>query len=260
MSESTQTIKSLQLFPLLDLPLVQPGDDLGRLIFESLTNLGLTLTDADIVVIAQKIVSKAEGRFVALSGITPSPRAVELAEITGKPAALIEMILWDTAEIIRARKDLLIVEHKLGFISANAGLDHSNVGPKAGMWLRLPQDPDASARALRQRLAELTGTRPPVLIIDSHGRPWRWGTVGVTIGLSGLAPIQDMRGTPDLFGEPLQHTDVGFTDQIAGAASLLMGQAAEGCPVVIVRGLAFTPDDNARAADVLRPKETDVFR
>jgi coenzyme F420-0:L-glutamate ligase/coenzyme F420-1:gamma-L-glutamate ligase len=251
---------TLQLISIPDIPLVQPGDDLGRLIFDSIQRGGLILTDDDIVVIAQKIVSKAEGRFVYLSEVTPSPQALELAEITGKPAELIEVILWDTAEIIRARKDLLIVEHKLGFISANAGVDHSNVGSEAGMWLRLPQDPDASARALRQRLSELTGTRPPVLIIDSHGRPWRWGTVGVTIGLSGLAPVQDLRSTPDLFGEPLQHTDVGVSDQIAGAASLLMGQAAEGCPVAIVRGLAYTPDDNARAADVLRPKETDVFR
>ena len=253
-------MNSLQIIPLPKIPLVQSGDDLGWLIVEAIEHTGINLTDHDIVVVAQKIVSKAEGRFVRLSEVTPSAEAVELAQITGKPAELIEVILWDTAEIIRARKDLLIVEHKLGFISANAGVDHSNVGPEAGKWLRLPQDPDASARALRQRLAELLGIRPPVLIIDSHGRPWRWGTVGVTIGLSGLAPVQDLRGAPDLFGEPLQHTDIGFTDQIAGAASLLMGQAAEGCPVVIVRGLAFSPDENAAAADVLRPKETDEFR
>jgi coenzyme F420-0:L-glutamate ligase/coenzyme F420-1:gamma-L-glutamate ligase len=260
MSNLSNPITPLQLIPLTDLPLIQPGDDLGGLIFESTRHTGLTLTEADIVVIAQKIVSKAEGRFVRLAEVTPSPRALEIAGLTGKPAALVEVILWDTAEIIRIRRDLLIVEHKLGFISANAGVDHSNVSAEAGMLLRLPQDPDASARTIRQRLAELTGARPPVLIIDSHGRPWRWGTVGVTIGLSGLAPVQDLRGAPDLFGEPLQRTDVGFTDQIAAAASLLMGQAAEGCPVVVLRGLPFTPDDNARAADVLRPKVSDVFR
>jgi coenzyme F420-0:L-glutamate ligase/coenzyme F420-1:gamma-L-glutamate ligase len=222
--------------------------------------MGLTLTPADIVVVAQKIVSKAEGRFARLADVTPSPRALELAAMTGKPAWQIEVILWDTAEIIRAQKDLLIVEHKLGFISANAGVDHSNVSREPDVLLRLPIDPDASARAIRQRLAELTGAAPPVLIIDSHGRAWRWGTVGVTIGLSGLAPVQDLRGVPDLFGEPLRHTDVGFTDQLAGAASLLMGQAAEGCPVVIVRGLPFTLDEQAKAADVLRPKKMDVFR
>ncbi len=252
--------RTLELIPVSHIPLIQPGDDVAGLIVESSQKAGLTLTDADIVVIAQKIVSKAEGRFVRLSAVTPSPRAWEVAQITGKPADQVEVILWDTVEIIRAQKDLLIVEHRLGFISANAGVDHSNVSDEPGMLLRLPQDPDSSARAIRQRLAELTGAAPPVLIIDSHGRPWRLGTVGVTIGLSGLAPVQDLRGVSDLFGEPLRHTDVGFTDQIASAASLVMGQAAEGCPVVIVRGLPFTFDENAKATDILRPKVMDVFR
>jgi coenzyme F420-0:L-glutamate ligase/coenzyme F420-1:gamma-L-glutamate ligase len=253
-------MKNVQLFSLPNIPLIQPGDDLAGLIFESLQEAQVTLENDDIVVVAQKVVSKAEGRFVRLSEVTPSDQALELARITGKPAAQVEVILWDTAEIIRARQDLLIVAHRLGFISANAGLDHSNVSGEPGLLLRLPQDPDASARTIRRRLANLAGTRPPVLIIDSHGRPWRWGTVGVTIGLSGLAPVQNLRGLPDLFDEPLQRTEVGFADQIAAAASLLMGQADEGCPVVLVRGLSFTPDEAARAADVLRPKETDLFR
>ncbi len=250
----------LQLIPLTGIPLVQPGHDLAGLIFNSLQTAGLSLADDDIVVVAQKVVSKAEDRFVRLSEVTPSTQALELAEMTGKPAAHVEVILWDTAEIIRAQKELLIVAHKLGFISANAGVDHSNVGRESGLLLRLPADPDASARTIRQGLAELAGARPPVLIIDSHGRPWRWGTVGVTIGLSGLAPVQDLRGRPDLFGRPLQRTEVGLADQIAAAASLLMGQAGEGCPVVILRGLPFTPDETVRAADLLRPKETDLFR
>lgn len=253
-------MNTVQLIPLSNLPLIQPGDDLAGLIFASIQKEGLTLTGDDLVVIAQKVVSKAEGRFVRLAEVTPSARALELAGVTGKPPALVEVILWDTAEIIRARKDLLIVQHKLGFISANAGVDHSNVSDEPGVLLRLPQDPDASARAIRRRLAKLTGARPPVLIIDSHGRPWRKGTVGVVIGLSGMAPVQDLRGRPDLFGRPLQYTDVGFTDQIAAAASLVMGQAAEGCPVVTFRGLTFTPDEQAGAADVLRPREMDVFR
>lgn len=250
----------VQLIPLFDIPLVQPGDDLAGLILEATQKVGLTLDDTDIVVITQKIVSKAENCFVRLADVTPSQRAMELAEITKKPAEQVEVILWDTAEVIRARPGLLIVEHKLGFISANAGLDHSNVSPEPDTLLRLPPDPDASARAIRQRLMELTHAKPPVLIIDSHNRPWRIGTTGVVIGLSGLTPVEDLRGTPDLFGEPLQVSDVGFTDQIAAAASLLMGQAAEGCPVVIVRGLLFTFDEEAVAADVLRPKEMDVFR
>lgn len=253
-------ITPLQLIPLPHIPLVRPGDDLAGLILEASRRLDLSLADSNVVVIAQKIVSKAEGRLVKLAEVTPSARALELAELTGLPAAQIEVILWDTAEIIRTRKNLLIVEHRLGFISANAGIDQSNVAPEAGLLLRLPADPDASAAAIRRRLADLAGVRPPVLIIDSHGRPWRLGTVGVTIGLSGLAPVQDLRQAPDLFGRPLQHTEVGFTDQIAAAASLLMGQAAEGCPVVVVRGLPFTPNEAARAADVLRPREMDLFR
>jgi coenzyme F420-0:L-glutamate ligase/coenzyme F420-1:gamma-L-glutamate ligase len=253
-------VKNLQLIPLPNIPLIQSGDDLARLILVSVKKTGLTLADEDIVVIAQKIVSKAEGRFVRLTEVTPSARARELAKITGKPAEQVEVVLWDTAEVIRARKGVLIVEHKLGFISANAGVDHSNVSGEKGVLLRLPKNPDASARTIRQGLAELTGVRPPVLIIDSHGRPWRRGTAGVTIGLSGLAPVQDLRGTPDLFGEPLQYTDVGVADQLASAASLVMGQAAEGCPVVVVRGLPFALDEQAIAADVLRPKKTDLFR
>ncbi|MCB0170362.1 MAG: coenzyme F420-0:L-glutamate ligase [Anaerolineae bacterium] len=250
----------MQIIPLLNIPLVQPGNDLADLILTATAEIDLTLTDQDIIVVAQKIVSKAEGQFVPLAEVTPSARALELAEITGKPAQLIEVILWDTAEVIRAVPQLLIVEHKLGFISANAGIDHSNVSAEPDVLLRLPADPDASARTLRQQIAARSGAKPPVLIIDSHGRPWRFGTVGVTIGLSGLAPVQDLRGTPDLFGIPLAYTDVGFTDQIAAAASLVMGQAAEGCPVVVVRGLPFEIDEVAKAADVLRPKKGDLFR
>ncbi len=253
-------IKTLQLIPLSGIPLVQPGDDLAGLSFRAIQQAELRLADDDMVVIAQKIVSKAEGCFVRLAEVTPSDRALELAEITGKSAAYVEVVLWDTAEVIRVRKGLLIVEHKLGFISANAGVDQSNVGRETGLLLRLPPDPDASARTIRRQLAKLSGVHPPVLIIDSHGRPWRKGAVGLTIGLSGLAPIQDLRGVPELFARPLQHTDVGFADQIAAAASLVMGQAAEGCPVVIVRGLPFTFNEPARAADVLRSKETDMFR
>ncbi len=253
-------MNSLQFLPLPGLPFIQPGDDLGGLIVAAMSKAGLILAADDIVVIAQKVVSKAEGRWVRLTEITPSAQARELAAITGKPAELVEVILWDTAQVVRARPGLLIVEHTLGFICANAGLDRSNVSGDEETLLRLPADPDASARAIRQRLAALTGACPPVLIIDSHGRAWRIGAVGVTIGLSGLAPVQDLRGQPDLFGRRLQHTEVGLADQLAAAATLLMGQAAEGCPVVVVRGLPFTPDDNARAGDALRPKENDLFR
>ena len=251
---------NVQLIPLSGIPFIKPGDDLGQLILDACQKTGLQLARTDIIVIAQKIVSKAEGQFVRLSEVTPSERAKELAAVTGKPAEQVEVVLWDTTEVVRAREGVLLVEHKLGFISANAGIDHSNVSSEPDILLRLPANPDASAKAIRQRLVELARVKPPVLIIDTHGRPWRRGNVGVVIGLSGLAPVQDMRGTPDLFGEPLQYTIVGFTDQIAAAATLLMGQAAEGCPVVVVRGLSFTLDEQATAAEVLRPKEMDLFR
>lgn len=242
------------------MPLIQPGDDLATHIMDGLSAASLSLINEDMVVIAHKIVSKAEGCFVNLTEITPSPQAEEVAALTGKPPAHVEAILQDSRAIIRACPNLLIVEHHLGFISANAGLDHSNVSPNPDVLLRLPRDPDASARRIRSRLADTLGIKPAVLIIDSHGRAWRWGTVGVVIGLSGVAPVQNLRGQPDLFGNRLQHTEVGFTDQIAAAASLVMGQTTERCPVVIVRGLSFEIDETARAADVLRPKERDLFR
>jgi coenzyme F420-0:L-glutamate ligase/coenzyme F420-1:gamma-L-glutamate ligase len=250
----------LSFIPLAGIPLVEPGDDLGILVTKAANAAGLSLGDGDILVIAQKIVSKAENRFVRLCDVTPSHRALELAEITGKDPRLVEVILWDVAEVIRAVPHVLIVAHHLGFICANAGVDHSNVGPEDDLVLRLPADPDESARRLRDRLGELTGTAPAIIINDSHGRPWRAGTAGVAIGLAGLTPVQDLRGHPDLFGHQLQITTVGFADQIAAGASLVMGQADEGLPAVLVRSLTYQPAKNASARQILRPPETDLFR
>jgi coenzyme F420-0:L-glutamate ligase/coenzyme F420-1:gamma-L-glutamate ligase len=198
-------MNELTLIPLTGIPLVKPGDDLGALVAAAANTAGLFLQDSDILVVTQKIVSKAENRFVRLDEVVPSPRTLELAKITGKDPRLVEVILWDTAEIIRASQGLLIVEHHLGFISANAGVDHSNVSTEANMVLRLPADPDESARRLRTRLRELTGAAPAVIVNDSHGRPWREGTLGTAIGVAGLIPVQDLRGYPDLFGYQL-HT------------------------------------------------------
>ena len=254
-------MNTLQLLPIPGIPLIEPGDDLGSVLADALARAGLTLQAGDILLVAQKIVSKAENRFVSLRDVTPSARARELAALTGKDPRQVEVILWDTAEVIRARPGLLIVEHRAGFICANAGVDHSNVAPAgAELLLRLPADADASARRLRDRLAEKTGLRPPVLVIDSHGRPWRIGVNGLVIGLAGLKPVRDLRGQPDLFGVPLRHTDVAFADQLAAAASLVMGQRDEGCPAVIARGLRYEADETARAADILRPRESDLFR
>jgi len=250
----------LSMIPLAGIPLVRPGDDLGALLADAASATGLSLEDSDILVVAQTVVSKVENRFVRLRDVTPSPQAIELAGITGKDPRLVEVILRDTAQVIRARRNVLIVEHHLGFIAANAGVDHSNVGAEADCVLRLPADPDQSARELRTRLRQLTGAAPAVIVNDSHGRPWREGTVGVAIGLAGLVPVQDLRGQPDLFGYHLQHTTVGFADQVAAAASLVMGQAAEGRPAVVVRGLAYEAGEDVSARHILRPRETDLFR
>jgi coenzyme F420-0:L-glutamate ligase/coenzyme F420-1:gamma-L-glutamate ligase len=250
----------LQLIPVPDIPIIEPGADLARTIVDALEQHQLQLLAGDILLLAQKIVSKAENCFVDLRTVTPSARALEVAQITQKDPREVEVILWDTAEIVRCRPGLLIVAHRHGYISANAGMDHSNVVADEEVVLRLPDDPDASAARLRNQLAELTGLRPPVLIIDSHGRPWRKGVTGVAIGLAGLKPVQDLRGQPDLFDRLLRHTEVNLADQLAGAASLVMGQAAEGQPVVIARGLAYEADETAKASDTLRPKERDLFR
>ena len=258
---------SLTLTPLPGIPLVQPGDDLTELIWASCKRANITLQDGDILVLAQKIVSKAEGRLVNLADVTPSPAAQELAAASEKDPRLCELILRESNEVLRTRPGLVIVEHKLGFVCANAGIDHSNVspppvgkGPGVEEWyLLLPEDPDASADRIRAALEAISGARLGVLTIDSHGRAWREGTVGVTIGLSGLPAVMDERGWHDLFGYELRVTVVGVADELAAAASLMMGQAAEGTPVVHARGFPY-PLAEGRLGDLLRPREKDLFR
>jgi len=249
----------LTLTPLPGIPLVQQGDDLSALILQALARARLALEDGDILVLAQKIVSKAEGRRVHLSQVDPTPEATALAEQTGKDPRLVELILRESREVRRCREGLIIVEHNHGFVCANAGIDHSNVGGEDEWVLLLPEDSDASARALRDRLQTATGAQIGVLIIDSHGRAWRRGTAGVTIGLAGLPGLVDLRGTPDLFGYALRVTQVGAADELAGAASLLMGQAGEGTPVVHVRGFPY-PLREAVLAELIRSHERDLFR
>ena len=257
----------LTLTALQGIPLIQPGDDLAGVILAALEQTGIALQDGDILVLAQKIVSKSEGRLANLAEITPSPRALELARLAEKDPRLVELILSESREVLRARPGSIIVEHRLGFICASAGIDHSNVqGPGGGEsgspddWmLLLPADPDASAQALRLRLEAASGAWLGVLIIDSHGRAWRLGTVGVAIGLAGLPGLEDLRGQPDLFGYQLRITQVGVADELAAAASLLMGQAAEGTPVVHVRGFPY-PLRPAALSELLRPREQDLFR
>lgn len=240
--------------------LVRPGDDLAALIADALSASGLTPCGDDILVLAQKIVSKAEGRLVRLSDVTPSPRAVELAAVTGKDARLVELVLSESQSVVRARRGVIIVRHKLGMVLANAGIDQSNVAQAAGETaLLLPTDPDASCAAIRARLTVLTGTAPAVMIVDSLGRAWRNGTIGTAIGIAGAPGLADLRGRPDLFERPLQTTEVGFADEVAAAASLLMGQAAEARPVILVRGLRLDRRDGT-AGDLIRPLQFDMFQ
>ncbi|HZD57879.1 MAG TPA: coenzyme F420-0:L-glutamate ligase [Anaerolineales bacterium] len=254
---------TLILTPLPRIPLIQPGDDLVGIISQSVAEAGLTLSDGDILILAQKIVSKSEGRFVNLDSVAPSPRALQLSGEIGKDPRLLEVILSESNQVLRTRKEVIIVEHRLGFVCANAGIDHSNVKrediPGEEWVLLLPLDPDASAQKIRAGLEAASGARLGVLIIDSHGRAWRMGTMGVAIGLSGLPGLMDLRGRPDMFGYNLRVTQVGVADELAAAASLVMGQAAEGTPVVHLRGFPY-PLREACLRELLRPKELDLFR
>ncbi len=254
---------ALTLTPLAGIPLVRPGDDLAAIVLAALDRSGIQLVDGDVLVLAQKIVSKAEGRLVNLQTVTPSPQAEEYARTTGKDPRLVELVLRESREVLRSRPGTMIVEHRLGFVSANAGIDHSNVrgeGGQAQDWvLLLPETPDVSAQVLRVCLETASGKRLGVLIIDSHGRAWRLGTVGVAIGLAGMPGLVDLRGQPDLFDFHLEITMVGAADELAAAASLVMGQAAEGTPVVHVRGFPYVLREGS-LPELLRPREQDLFR
>jgi coenzyme F420-0:L-glutamate ligase/coenzyme F420-1:gamma-L-glutamate ligase len=256
-------IVTLTLTPLSGIPLIRPGDDLAEIILRSLAAANIDLADGDVLVLAQKIVSKAEGRMVNLGKILPSPAAIDLARDVEKDPRLVELVLQESNLVLRKRPGTIIVEHRLGFVCANAGIDHSNVHGEAGApedWvLLLPKDADASAQGIRQRLETASGARLGVLIIDSHGRAWRMGTVGTTIGLAGMPGVADLRGMPDLFDYHLQITQVGVADELAAAASLVMGQAAEGTPVIHVRGFPY-PLREASLGEILRPHEQDLFR
>ena len=246
-----------------DFPLVSPGDDLVKMILTGLDRAQIQLEDGDILVIAQKIVSKAEGRLVALSDVQPSRRAKRLAKIVRKDPQLVELILGESRKVLRLRAGLMIVEHRLGFVCANAGIDCSNVheqdGNRGEYALLLPEDPDGSARNFFKRFYQEASAAIGILIIDSHGRAWREGAVGTAIGVAGMPALLDLRGTPDLFGRLLQTTRVGLADEVASAASILMGQAGEGRPVVHIRGLPY-PLRPGSMMEILRPREKDLFR
>jgi len=252
---------NVTLTPLHGIRLVEPGDDLGAITVAAMRDNNLVLRDGDVLVVAQKIVSKAEGRYVDVATVQPSERAVALAAAVDKDPRFVEVVLSESKRVVRHRPGLLIVEHRLGFVMANAGIDHSNVAAEEGaeLVLLLPVDPDGSAHTLRQHLMGVFGVGVGVIISDSFGRAWRKGTVGVALGAAGLPALVDLRGHPDLFGRELLVTETGFADEIAGAAGLLMGQADERVPIVLVRGLVWSAP-NVPATALIRPAEHDLFR
>jgi coenzyme F420-0:L-glutamate ligase/coenzyme F420-1:gamma-L-glutamate ligase len=252
--------RSISLSAIEGLPLVVPGDDLAALLAAALLDLHIAPVDGDILVVAQKVVSKAEGRFVDLAEVTPSRCAQTFAESVGKDPRLVEVILSESTEVVRHKRDVLIVAHRLGFVMANAGVDQSNVGPEGiERVLLLPRAPDASAAALKARLDQVFSANLGVIISDSFGRPWRNGVVGVALGAAGVPALRNLVGAPDLFGRKMRVTEVAIADEVAAAASLIMGESNEGIPAVHVRGVVC-PAEPAPASALIRPKEMDMFR
>lgn len=246
------------------IPTVQPGDDIATLIEVALQRGEVTLRDCDVLVVTSKLFSRAEGCFVDLSTIEPSPRAVAVAEEVEKDPRLVELALEQSVAVSRKAPGVLITRHRLGFVSANAAIDASNAEPPnaepgSGPWvLTMPKDPDASASALRGSLRQRLGASVGVIVSDSQGRPFRLGTVGIAVGIAGVPPIDDHRGKEDRFGRVLEATTTASADQLCAAADLIAGQASEGRPVIHVRGLVFENSEGT-VADLLRPQDEDLY-
>ena len=255
---STAGSTEIRLIALPGLPEVEPGADLGAILATALRRLGPGLGPFDVLVVAQKIVSKAESRYLDLASVTPSARASELAAMTGKDPRLVEAILAESTEVLRARPGVIITRHRLGYVMAQAGVDRSNVGG-ADRVLLLPEAPDESAARLRAALERHIGVAPGVVISDSFGRPWRLGTTNIALGAAGVPSLWDRRGELDRNGRPLESTEVAWGDAVAGAAGLAMGEAAEGTPCVLVRGLRWAAPERPALA-LLRPPAEDLFR
>jgi coenzyme F420-0:L-glutamate ligase/coenzyme F420-1:gamma-L-glutamate ligase len=248
----------LLIEPITGLPKLEPGDDLGALLVHALESMG-GLIAGDVVAVVSKAVARCEDRFVDLASLRPDPTAVKLARVVQKDARLVHLILRESTAVSRVAPGVMIVRHKLGFVSANAGIDASNVGRNGDWVLLLPEDPDESARRLRTTLESAFATPLGLLISDSHGRPFRKGTQGIAIGLSGLPALLDQRGQADLYGRTLEHTELPLADQLASAADLVAGAGDEGIAAVRLRGLQWTPDETACAADLQRPKDKDLY-
>jgi coenzyme F420-0:L-glutamate ligase/coenzyme F420-1:gamma-L-glutamate ligase len=253
------TVTQLTATALPGIPLIEPGDDLASIIVNGLDRAALRLQAGDALVITSKIVSKSEGRMFDLREVQPGPEALQVAGETRKDPRIVELVLRESRMISRHAPHVLVVQHRLGFISANAGIDQSNVGLGEDVVLLLPHDPDASARRIRSQLGALTGVEPGVIISDSHGRPFRMGNIGVAIGIAGMPALVDLRGRPDLFGRELKISIQGYADMVASTANLLTGEADEGRPIVLLRGLSY-PALDGHAAELYRSPEHDLYR
>ena len=242
-----------------DIPLIETGDDIAAIMLDKARAAGIGFQDDDVLVVSSKIVSKAAGRLVSLQSVQASPRAVVLAAQTDKDPRLVELILSESARVSRKRRGVLVTQHRLGFVSANAGIDQSNIESGDDWALLLPLDPDEEAQRIRQQIRQRLGLRVAVLISDTHGRPFRVGNVGVAIGAAGLPTLKDLRGRSDLYGRMLEVTQVAYADLVASAAHLLCGEADEGLPAVILRGLDVSGAAGS-AADLIRAPEHDLYR
>ncbi|HKA45792.1 MAG TPA: coenzyme F420-0:L-glutamate ligase [Burkholderiales bacterium] len=252
-------MRELTLTALPGIPEVSEGARLAELLLAAIARAEKALKSGDVLVIAQKIVSKAEGRMVRLADVAPSARAQELARSVDKDPRLVELMLQESREVLRAKRGVLIVEHRLGFVMANAGIDQSNVPAESAAALLLPEDPDASARGIRDDVKQACGADVGIVINDSFGRAWRNGVSGVAIGVAGIPALVDLRGRADRAGRVLRVTQVAAADEIAAAASLLMGQSDEGLPAVLVRGFPY-PRRESSATELVRERAEDLFR
>jgi coenzyme F420-0:L-glutamate ligase/coenzyme F420-1:gamma-L-glutamate ligase len=252
---------ALQVLPLPGLPNVEPGDDVAALLVEALGRAGIKLQSGDVVAVAQKIISKAEDRYVFLKSVTPSPRAEEIAKATRKDPRIVELVLRESSEVLRMKRNVLIVRHKHGYVLAQAGIDQSNIisDPDNPRVLLLPEDPDTSAQKLRDALGKRCGVTPYVLITDSWGRAWRRGIVGFALGAAGFAPIVSKIGAKDMMGRTMEVTEIAIADQLASMATHVMGEAAEGTPAVVIRGARVSPA-HSNAAALIRPLAEDLFQ
>ena len=254
-------LRTLTVCAVPGVPMVEPGDDLGTILTAALDAAGLVFRDGDVTVVAQKIISKAQGRYAYLDEYPPSARARALAEATGKDPRLVEIILSESKEVVAHGPNLIIAEHRSGHVMANAGVDRSNIrhSPGRECVLLLPEDPDAACEALKRAFDRHFGVSVATVVSDSVGRPWRTGTVGIALGCAGLPALEDLRGRPDLHGRPLEVSLTGLADSLAAAAALVMGEGDEALPFAVVRG-AHWRGAPAPARALLRARELDLFR